>query len=586
MAVKPLVFNGAEIVRPGYYAKRNIEAGGRVGGVPLNSIVIIGKCEGGTPQSASVPDEEKIMFFGGSPDARSVMRRGDALDASLLSFFATPDVRINPGANEVGVIRVNPATKSTKNLNNTDAAVALKVDSVDYGLHTTGIAINVSDGTTGKLLEVRKDNVTISNDNVERPVIDVQYVGDGTTATLTKTATQITTTLAGDQTDGSANLTIDLSVSETAQAVVDYINSQVGYTASLNNPEFGESSSKELDVVSAIDIKTAVATLKADAQAAIDSFNAIGLVDVSIIDEAQRKPLENLADFEFLTGGVEGTTTMQSWIDALELAIKQNFWLVVVLSDDSSVHQLLVSHVEEANGVKGRKERRGLTGAGVSDDDATIKNKAALINSSFVGFYGPADYRFDSTGTEVKTPGYIWSAAIAGMTAPNDPTTPLTHKSIRITKAAKTYTNREIEQFIKAGVMLSTPIPGGGGFRIERSVTTYQGSNLIANEWSIMGTILAITAEHRLRLDERFIGLAGTAQAKELLESYSIEVLEEFLERGWFTENADTGEVAISNHKVVVEGDTYKISYDGIVTAPINFIPATHNFTLLGLGSP
>ena len=127
MGVRPLVFNGATIYRPGYYVKRNIEAGGKAGGVPLDAMVIIGKCEGGVPQSDSeLPDEEKIMFFGGSFDAREVLRRGDSAEGALLAFGASDDARINPGANEVAVIRVNPATKSILNLQNTGAVDAVK----------------------------------------------------------------------------------------------------------------------------------------------------------------------------------------------------------------------------------------------------------------------------------------------------------------------------------------------------------------------------------------------------------------------------------------------------------------------------
>jgi len=577
MGVRPVNFNGASLYRPGYYSKLNIEKGGAFGGTPLNKALVIGESQGGIPYNADVLDEGKIMVFAGESEAREALIGGDALEAILFAFNASGDARITGGANRVDYIRVNPALQSSLDLNNIDSAVALNLKSVGYGIYTNGISIEIQNGTVeGKLLFLKLGSFNYAVDNIIRKVVNIQYIGDGDTATLNKTGNTITTSIA-NQTDGSVNLTLDLTVLDTVQKVVDYFNSQIGYMASVDNPSFSNEKSNLIDSENAIDILVEK-TLTQNIQAMVEAINASEIVTATIASEAQRKQLVNLNQ-TFFTGGSDGVTTNQSWVDALALSENFEYDIVLVLSGDSAVHQLLKSHLTFANSVKTKKERRGLTGASLNDNETTIMNKASLINSQFCGFYGSSDYRFDANGIERKMPGYILAGGLLGMTQANDVTTPLTFKNFNITKLGKNYSNAQIENFIQAGVIISTNAQSG--FKIERSVTTYQSANLIANEWSIMGTIIAINKNHRNLLETRFVGLAGDARTVEKVDSYSQEILEDMLAQGWFTEDQSRGVQAITNHRTEVVGDSFKITYDGIVTSPINFLLTNHNFDLL-----
>jgi len=102
-----------------------------------------------------------------------------------------------------------------------------------------------------------------------KEAFEMQYVGNGTTADLDITvvadeATTLATTLAGDETDGSADLSIDLTAAafDTVEKVVAEINAQIGYEAvlstSLNRFEFGGDHSAWLVAVASADVKTAV----------------------------------------------------------------------------------------------------------------------------------------------------------------------------------------------------------------------------------------------------------------------------------------------------------------------------------------
>lgn len=65
----------------------------------------------------------------------------------------------------------------------------------------------------------------------------LQYTGDATTATVTIVDnTSIATTLAGDQTDGSVDLAINIALAafDTVAEVVAFINAQTGYSATYS----------------------------------------------------------------------------------------------------------------------------------------------------------------------------------------------------------------------------------------------------------------------------------------------------------------------------------------------------------------
>lgn len=63
---------------------------------------------------------------------------------------------------------------------------------------------------------------------------DVKYTGDASTAVLAVTATELTITLAGDQTDGSVSLSLSFATYPTVKEISEYIQSQDGYESGTN----------------------------------------------------------------------------------------------------------------------------------------------------------------------------------------------------------------------------------------------------------------------------------------------------------------------------------------------------------------
>lgn len=87
----------------------------------------------------------------------------------------------------------------------------------------------------------------------------VAYTGDASTATMTISVSgnSITTTLAGDQTDGSSNLSIDISNAsyDTMYEVIAYIEAQTGYSATVESAT-DSADTLTLDDITGQDIKT------------------------------------------------------------------------------------------------------------------------------------------------------------------------------------------------------------------------------------------------------------------------------------------------------------------------------------------
>jgi alpha-L-arabinofuranosidase len=79
------------------------------------------------------------------------------------------------------------------------------------------------------------DKMITVNCTRQDPVMNIQYLGNASEASLTISGKKLTVTLTGDQTDNSKNLNIDLLAPEfdTLGKVASYIASQPGYSASL-----------------------------------------------------------------------------------------------------------------------------------------------------------------------------------------------------------------------------------------------------------------------------------------------------------------------------------------------------------------
>jgi len=587
--VAPVRFDGKDLYRPGYYGKRNV-SGLDVAAASGSRLLLIGECKGGIPFNASTqyPNaEDRINWVSNTNEINSILRDGAAYYGALFALNPSAQAGVN-GAPYVGVIRVNKATRSSLTIQDVDTDDVLDVYSKDYGLYTNQIRFQVSAGTTkGKKISVKFETTTVEKDDITEEVLSVQYTGTGSACamTLDPAGNLVMTTTGGAAGD---DVTIDLTTYTTAAELVAYLNAyqNTGGTNVYSATLLGDGSflTSQLDKIVAgdsVDVKTSY-TIKAILQACLDWFNnSSEYLTAELTSGGERRVPANMTGYEYITGGAEGATPVtQDYTDAMsQVTALTDASFVGVMTGEAAVHAALSTHLQEMSASTGRNERQGCVGPADGQTKAQKIAAAAALNDSLAGFFGTEIKRYDKNGDLQTWDGFYGACEIMGMSAGNAINFAPTNKMINAVAVKEVLSNSDIDDYIKGGVMIAQPSPLGG-IRVVRSVTTYQASNIILNEWSAMRTALYITKDHRTYV-EALIGEPGDNTVLESLKNRAQLRLEYYVDQGWFVVDPDLGN-AYRNFQFVVEGDVVKISYEGTLVVPVNFILVTHNFTVVG----
>lgn len=584
MGVSPIRFAGKDLYQPGYYGKRNTSSAAG-GGASASTMVIVGECKGGIPFNATTdyPNSlDRINFVSNTNELNSIIRDGKAYYGAL--FGLTPSNEPGIGSpSQVGVVRINKATKGTSTVKDVDTYDVIELSSKGYGIYTNQIRRKISNGTNeGKKISVKFENQTVEVDDLTYNLFTIQYIGAGTACTLTiDPEGNLVTSVTGGP--GSEDLTVDLTAFDTVGDLVAYLQSQTVYTTVLTGD--GTLDITKMDKViigDAVDIKTEYQA-RATLQAVIDWFNLSSVyLDAKKVSLAENRIPANDADYVFLTGAVEGSAPVQQdWQDAFDQILATNdISLVGVMTDDPAVHAALSAHVTFMSGLEGRNERQAIVGSGDSDTKADKRSESAALNNSLVGYCGTEIKRYDKNGDLKTWAGYYGAALLLGLASGNDVTFAFTNKPLNIIGTRETYSPPDKNDYIKSGIMIIDK-SSLGGFRCVRSVTTYQSSNIIENEFSAVRTSLFIVKDHRTYV-ESLIGEAGDDTALETVRNRAETRLGTYVKRGYFVTDPATDD-AYRNFTFVVEGDVIKMSYEGTLVLPINFMLVDHNFVVVGV---
>lgn len=186
MAASTIFFNGRVISIPGSYSEVDASGLEQVGLSAAGIVAVLGTAVGGTP-AASLPEAGDFIRVKKPETGRELFRSGDLREVMDMLFAPGKDPDILGGAQEVVVMKTNPATQSTGVLPNATAN-CMDLTSSDYGAFTTQVNISVAAGTNkGKLITIIFEDDTIAGDDVGGDIMfNLKYVdsGDGwTTAT-------------------------------------------------------------------------------------------------------------------------------------------------------------------------------------------------------------------------------------------------------------------------------------------------------------------------------------------------------------------------------------------------------------------
>jgi len=202
---KFITFNGVTLYHPGGLTKIDAAAMAQVGAGLSGIVGLVGEADAGQPCTAADP---KVYEFTDPAAAMEVFQSGDLADAIDFVFNPSNDVRIPGGAQKLICVKTNASTQSSVNLTlaSDNSKNAITVQSVDYGVHTAGIQVKVSQNAT----DDDKFDATV-NDTVNgvvesftslggKALMNVKYQGPSdpvVVETLTSTATDNNLLTAG-----------------------------------------------------------------------------------------------------------------------------------------------------------------------------------------------------------------------------------------------------------------------------------------------------------------------------------------------------------------------------------------------------
>lgn len=441
-------FNGKTIRKPGAYSKTKVD---NSAGAPLRAtdvLMIVGESSKGAPGSVTgiveFPAErlsDLIATFGAGP----------LVDAAVAAARPSKQQGIG-GSSIIKVYKTNASTQASVMLKKS-ASDIYQVKDRAWGIEGNDLSVVVADGDTAdqKLISIAKvgDTTEILGQNAAQQVISIEYTGDATAATMTIAgATQqgktLSTTLTG-QTDGSVDLSIQLK-NYTMKTLVDYINQQDGYSASLLTISLAQKSAIELDPKTAEDI-TAAKIQKRLQREILELLSSSDRVEASIEAQSVVGLIDNATSI--LTGGAQGASTNTNFANGFSASLAEEYnVLLPAVSRDASedvadaiqgftdasssytVNAVLVgadTHLRLRGDTKNRKEAMGMAGIRKSSKSAAFAAVAG-IGSELMQICIQDCAITDAEGNERFVHPHVTAALAAGMRTGQPVGEPLTFK--------------------------------------------------------------------------------------------------------------------------------------------------------------
>lgn len=481
----------------------------------------------------------------------------DAVAAGTVSVTddaANAIASLTPGQTARGVVEVTNAPAA--------GALTVAID-VDTAVDVAIFGTTNAGGAIGERFDMTAGATT--------PVVGSTTFGTVSIIALGEVAAARTITMTLD------SVVADLSVFTTIQRLTDRLNSLDGYTASAEVANASTFATTDMDYGAA---PSTLATtggggtdFLADLYFFIEAINkGSDLVDATRASGASQVPA-NTSSPIFLTGGVEGTPTITEWQQAFNLLKKRRCNIIVPLTEDAAVHNLLAQHLRLRAGVL-RSEANGYVGIGTADGagetKANIKTQIQTLAGRNISAVSQEGQRFDPvTGDPTWYPPYMVAAVAAGMQAGSPIAEPLTFKRPLFTDIRQDDSwnpEDDFEEMIDAGLMFAEK-KDGIGIRWVRSVTTYLADdNVVFTEMSANESANTAVFELRSGLEIKVgkRGLVGTVAA---IKGLANDILSRLID----------DEIIFAYRSLSVEqvGDVFPVSVEIAPILPINFIPIT-----------
>lgn len=533
-------FAGQNLYEPGSYSKFAVDNSAGAALANNDTILIVGESSKGAPGSV-----EGLQEFRASRLASLIAKYGSGpiVDSALMAARPSKQQGIG-GAARILVYKTNTSLQASVTIDNATAADLFVIKDVAFGVDGNKLSIVTQAGSSSnqKIVSITKlgDTTESLGENAAENIMDIQYTGDGTTAAMTisgasKAALAMVITLAGNQTDGSVNQNITLA-NYTIKELVDFINAQTGFAATLNSVSKSVKKANELDPDTAVNVKTAAVDLRRIQHEILDLINSSARVSATLA----ATPVDGIVAeaTSALVGGALGASINTSFANgfAASLAKDYNVLLPAISRDASediadadlgftdasstydiaSVMAAADSHLRLRGSVQNRREAQGMGGvrkAAKADAFAFIAN----VGSELMQITMQDLVVLDATSTLVVKQPHVMAAAMAGIRLGTEVGEPLTHKFIATSQIGHIIdpsTLQESGDFNSALDSTEAIINGvtfvqsaQGGFRIVVDNTSYGIDNsFVFNRGSVLEASFFTFRVLRETVEQIFVG--------------------------------------------------------------------------------
>jgi hypothetical protein len=421
--------------------------------------------------------------------------------------------------------------------------------------------------------------------------------GDLGTATLTNGTTTITTTVTGGS---GANLTLQKADFASIQALVDFINTQTGYSASVGTAALGSLPLSVLDRVTAMGIcghhLAQAGRLKLDGFRFGEVINGnSSLVQIGNPAAASTLGLpDNMTAQVFLAGGTKGGTTnaaITSALTALE-TVRGNF-VVPLFSRDAAldiadaltdaastytiagVHAAVRSHVLAMSTFKRRRNRQAFLS--IADNFLNSREIAANI-ASFRCAMSMQDFlQQDADGNVVRYLPWMGAVLAASMQAAGFyrniqfkgiNTSGVVHRAGDFNVKNET----SVEDALRSGLLIARPAPTGG-FQFVSDQTTYgKDNNFVFNSVQAVYAADTVSLTMAQRMEAAFVGQSVADISATVARSFAEGILAELLRLKLLAPSDDNAPKGWKNLTIKIIGNVMKISVEIKLATAIDFI--------------
>ena len=599
-------FNGKTIRKPGAYSKSKVD---NSAGAPLratDTLMIVGESSVGAPGSVT-----GVMTFAAErlSDLIEMYGSGPLVDCAVAAARPSKQTGIG-GASVIKVWKTNAATQASAFLKRTTLNIYSVKDSA-WGLPGNDLSVVVAAGDTAnqKIISIAKvgDTTEVLGQNAAQDVLTIDYTGDGSAATMTiagstQQGKTLVTALTG-QTDGSLNLNIALK-NYTMKTLVDYINSQPGYAASLNTVSLSQTSAIQLDPVTAQSIATPQIQRRTQREI-LDLLNTSARVEASIEEISQTGIIDNATTF--LTGGAKGASANSNFSAgfAASLAEDYNVLLPAIsrdasediadavqgFTDAASAYTLSAvltganTHLLLRGDTKNRKEAMGMGGVRKSTKAAAFAQVAA-IGSELMQLTIQDCLQIDAQGNERFMHPHVHAALAAGMRCGQAVGEPLTFKfpnTSRVGHFINPATGLDAGDFnpgldfdaaLDAGVLFTEKVAGGNRWVCDN--TSYGiDDSFIFNRGSVMAAAQFVCRTLRETAELSFVGKKVSNGAASSIKSVIRNKLRELNapDVNIITASEDAPEGFREDTFVVtIEGNTAKVQVEFKPVQGLDFV--------------